>query len=205
MTERTLLNPGDPLPAFTAALPGGRALRLPDALAGPVQRRPVLPGIMRALCPEHAGPLLRYALHLMSGDRQRAEDIAQETLPRAPLHPEAIADRPARPWLVAVARNLAVDSFRARKARPHEVGAGALELPSVPDDADRAPESRAVAEALRSLLPEHRGVLLETYYHGRSVAEAAAVLGITPGTVKFRAFPALGALKLALQERGLAP
>jgi RNA polymerase sigma-70 factor (ECF subfamily) len=161
--------------------------------------------LVRALYSEHAGPLLRYALHLMSGDRQRAEDIVQETLLRAWLHPEAIADRPARPWLFAVARNLAVDSFRARKARPHEVGEGALELLSVPDEAERALESWAVADAIRSLRAEHRGVLLETYYHGRSVAEAAAVLGIPAGTVKSRTFYALRALKLALEERGLAP
>jgi RNA polymerase sigma-70 factor (ECF subfamily) len=161
--------------------------------------------LVRALYSEHAGPLLRYALHLMSGDRQRAEDIVQETLLRAWQHPEAIADRPARPWLFAVARNLAVDSFRARKARPHEVGDGALELLSIPDEADRALESWAVADAIRSLRAEHRGVLLETYYHGRSVAEAAAVLGIPAGTVKSRTFYALRALKLALEERGLAP
>jgi RNA polymerase sigma-70 factor (ECF subfamily) len=161
--------------------------------------------LVRALYAEHAGPLLRYALHLMSGDRQRAEDIVQETLLRAWQHPEAIADRPARPWLFAVARNLAVDSFRARKARPHEVGEGALELLSVPDEAERALESWAVADAIRSLRAEHRGVLLETYYHGRSVAEAAAVLGIPAGTVKSRTFYALRALKLALEERGLAP
>jgi RNA polymerase sigma-70 factor (ECF subfamily) len=161
--------------------------------------------LVRALYEEHAGPLLRYALHLMSGDRQRAEDIVQETLLRAWQHPEAIADRPARPWLFAVARNLAVDSFRARKARPHEVGEGALDLLSVPDEADRALESWAVADAIRSLRAEHRGVLLETYYHGRSVAEAAAVLGIPAGTVKSRTFYALRALKLALEERGLAP
>jgi RNA polymerase sigma-70 factor, ECF subfamily len=161
--------------------------------------------LVRALYTEHAGPLLRYALHLMSGDRQRAEDIVQETLLRAWQHPEAIADRPARPWLFAVAKNLAVDSFRARKARPHEVGEGALELLSVPDEADRALESWAVADAIRSLRAEHRGVLLETYYHGRSVAEAAAVLGIPAGTVKSRTFYALRALKLALEERGLAP
>ncbi len=35
--------------------------------------------LVRALYSEHAGPLLRYALHLTSGDRQRAEDIVQET------------------------------------------------------------------------------------------------------------------------------
>src|SRR5215471_7919686 len=85
------------------------------------QPRPVTDEeLVRALYREHAGPLLRYALHLTSGDRQRAEDLVQETLLRAWMHPDAIADRPARPWLFAVARNLAVDAYRARKARPHE-------------------------------------------------------------------------------------
>jgi RNA polymerase sigma-70 factor (ECF subfamily) len=161
--------------------------------------------LVRALYWEHAGPLLRYALHLTSGDRQRAEDIVQETLLRAWLHPQAITDRPARPWLFAVARNLAVDAHRARQARPHEVGESALQLAAVPDTADRALEAWAVADALRSLRPDHRAVLLETYYRGRSVAEAAAVLGVPAGTVKSRTFYALRALKLALEERGLAP
>jgi RNA polymerase sigma-70 factor, ECF subfamily len=161
--------------------------------------------LVRGLYAEHAAPLLRFALHLSSGDRQRAEDIVQETMLRAWLHPDAIADRPARPWLFAVARNLAVDAYRARQARPHEVGEGALELVPAPDEADRALESWAVADALKALRPEHRSVLLETYYRGKSVAEAAAVLGIPVGTVKSRTFYALRALKLALEERGLAP
>ena len=161
--------------------------------------------LVRALYAEHAAPLLRYALRMTDGDRQRAEDIVQETLLRAWLHPEAIADRPARPWLFAVARNLAVDAHRARKARPHEVGENALTLVPVPDEADRVLESWAVADALAALRPDHRRVLLETYYRGRSVAEAAVVLGIPAGTVKSRAFYALRALKLALEERGLAP
>jgi RNA polymerase sigma-70 factor, ECF subfamily len=67
------------------------------------------------------------------------------------------------------------------------------------------PESRVVADVLRSLRPEHRGVLLETYYRGRSVTEAAAVLGIPAGTVKTRTFSALRSLKLALEDRGLIP
>jgi RNA polymerase sigma-70 factor, ECF subfamily len=161
--------------------------------------------LVRALYDEHAGPLLRFALHLTSGDRQRAEDIVQETLVRAWRHPDAIVSRPARPWLFAVARNLAVDAHRARQARPYEVGEGALALTAVPDTADRALESWAVADALRSLRPDHRAVLLETYYRGRSVSEAAAVLGIPAGTVKSRTFYALKALKLELEERGLAP
>jgi RNA polymerase sigma-70 factor, ECF subfamily len=161
--------------------------------------------LVRTLYAEHAGPLLRYALHLTSGDRQRAEDIVQETLLRAWLHPAAIAERPARPWLFAVARNLAVDAYRARRARPHEVGEAALELVPGPDEAERALESWAVADAVKTLRPDHRRVLLETYYRGKSVAEAATALGVPPGTVKSRTFYALRALKLALEERGLAP
>ena len=161
--------------------------------------------LVRELYAEHAAPLLRYSMRLTGGDRQRAEDIVQETLLRAWTHPRAIAGRPARPWLFAVARNLAVDAHRARRARPQEVGEGALALAAVPDEADRVLESWAVADALSSLRLEHREVLLETYYRGRSVAEAAAVLGIPAGTVKSRAFYALRALKLALEERGLAP
>jgi len=61
----------------------------------------------------------------------------QETIVRAWRHPEALADRPARPWLFAVARNLAVDSYRARQARPPETGQAALELLPADDDADR--------------------------------------------------------------------
>lgn len=160
--------------------------------------------LIRALYADHAGPLLRYVLHLMNGDRQRAEDIVQETLLRAWLHPEAIADRPARPWLFAVARNLAFDAHRARKARPHEVADSALELLPGADETDRVLESWAVGDALASLRPDHRCVLLETYYRGKSVAEAAATLGIPAGTVKSRTFYALRALKLALEERGLA-
>ena len=185
-------------------VPLGMAGRSNTGRRGPL--RPVSDdALVRTLYAEHAGPLLRYSLHLTSGDRQRAEDIVQETLLRAWQHPDAIAERPARPWLFAVARNLAVDAYRARRARPHEVAQVALEFIPAPDEADRALESWAVADALKALRPEHRGVLLETYYRGRSVAEAATVLGIPAGTVKSRTFYALRALKLALEERGLAP
>src|ERR1700760_2367544 len=34
MTQMTVLQPGDPFPSLTVALPGGQTLRLPDALAG---------------------------------------------------------------------------------------------------------------------------------------------------------------------------
>jgi RNA polymerase sigma-70 factor (ECF subfamily) len=178
---------------------------VPNAETAPRSGRVADEAFVRALYAEHGGALLRYALHLTGGDRQRAEDLVQETIVRAWRHPAALAGRPARPWLFAVARNLAVDSYRARQARPQEAGQAALELLPADDDADRTLESWAVADALASLRPDHRRVIVETYYRGCSVAEAAATLGIPAGTVKSRTFYALKALKLALQERGLAP
>jgi RNA polymerase sigma-70 factor, ECF subfamily len=160
---------------------------------------------IRALYAEHGGALLRYALHLTGGDRQRAEDIVQETMVRAWRYPEAVAGRPVRPWLFAVARNLAVDAYRARQSRPPETGRAALELLPADDGPDRTLESSALAEVLASLRLEHRKLIIECHYRGCSVAEAAATLGIPVGTVKTHMFCALKALKAALQERGLVP
>lgn len=149
--------------------------------------------------------MLGYVLRLTDGDRHQAEDVVQETLLRAWRHPAALEDRPIRPWLFTVARNLVVDAHRARRARPLETGDAGLTSVPAADDIGRALESWMFAEALADLSAEHRTVLIETYYRGRSVAEAASALGIPPGTVKSRSYYALRALKLALEERGLAP
>lgn len=161
---------------------------------------------LRALLDEHGAALLRHLLPLTEGDRGRAEDLVQETLLRAWRHPEALnPDRgPVRPWLFAVARNLAIDARRSRRSRPREVSDEALAVVPDPDDElERAVESWTVAEGLLALRPEHRQVLLEVYFRARPVKEAAHVLGIPPGTVKSRTYYALRALRLALEERGI--
>jgi RNA polymerase sigma-70 factor (ECF subfamily) len=160
---------------------------------------------LRTLYDQHAAPLLSYALRLTGGDRGRSEDIVQETLLRAWRHPEALdpSRGPVRSWLFTVARNVAVDAHRARRARPVEVGDEALAAVPAVDEIEQALDSWLVSDALATLSPDHRAVLVETYYRGRSVAEAAAVLGVPPGTVKSRTFYALRALKLALEERGV--
>jgi len=107
---------------------------------------------MGELFDQHGGPLLAYALQLTSGDRQRAEDVVQETLLRAWRHPEALQPNRGSPraWLRTVARNVAFDDYRARQARPREVGIELADrVPEPGDDAiDRALEAWIIAEAL---------------------------------------------------------
>lgn len=161
--------------------------------------------LLRRLWDEHAGPLLGFVLRLNGGDRGAAEDVVQETLLQAWRHPEALdpARGPLRPWLFTVARRLVIDQHRARRARPPEVGDdGLADLPA-DDGIDAALDRWVIADALDSLTAVHREALLHTYYAGRTVTEAARVLGVPPGTVKSRVFYALKALKLALEERGV--
>lgn len=72
---------------------------------------------MRALYREHAGPLLAYVLRLVAGDRQRAEDVVQETLIRAWKNAGSLnrATGSVRPWLVTVARRIVIDGHRSRR------------------------------------------------------------------------------------------
>jgi len=160
---------------------------------------------LRALYDAHAPALLGYALRLTDGDRMRAEDIVQETLVRAWRHLDQLDDdrAPIRPWLFTVAQRLAIDAHRARRARPTEVGDALLEVLPGLDELEHTLDRIIVTDALDSLSPEHRAVIVETYYRGRSVAETARVLGIPPGTVKSRCYYALRGLALALAERGV--
>jgi len=159
--------------------------------------------VVRAVYAEHGAALLRYALRL-TGDRGHAEDLVQEAVLRAWRHAHQLerSNRPLRPWLFTVVANLAADRRRALRSRPVEIGGSVPpELPAA-DELDRAVQQWQVADALASLSAQHRAVLLETYYRGRSIAEASATLGIPAGTVKSRSYYALRALRLALQERG---
>lgn len=157
---------------------------------------------LAALQREHGRPLFALLVRLCDGDRQRAEDLVQETLVRAWQHPEALRAEnfdSVRPWLLTVARRLAIDARRARQARPAEVGDAVLENARViSDHAERAAATLDVREAVKTLTPEHREVLVLVYFQGASVTEAATALGIPPGTVKSRAYYALRALRRVL-------
>jgi len=161
--------------------------------------------LVRALHDAHGEALYSFCLSF-TGDPQRAEDIVQEVLIRAWRNAARLRrdQRPVRPWLFTVARNLLTDAHRAAQARPALVSDDtAVERLPGRDDIGRAVESWTIAEALGRLSAEHREVLVQAHWMGRSVGEIAEVLAIPPGTVKSRTYYALRAMRLALEEMGL--
>lgn len=174
---------------------------LPPTPGEPGQPAPsTMPEPVSELWRTHGSVLMRFAQKLTLGDRQRAEDIVQETLLRAWRHPEVLgAGRtPIRPWLFTVTRRVAIDMWRAR-ARTEEIVNG--KLPDKADPADyieRSITSLDVRAALASLSPAHRRIIIEIYYNNRSVAETARLLGVPPGTVKSRAHYATRQLRRVL-------
>ncbi|GEP48816.1 sigma-70 family RNA polymerase sigma factor [Microbacterium saccharophilum] len=158
---------------------------------------------LTALYDAHAGSVWRYVVHL-TGDRTGADDVVQETLLRAWRSPRILEQDPAtmRSWLFTVARHLVIDEVRSAHHR-HEQAVSELPERARSDDTDALFEAILIEEALATLTPEHRAVIVTAYYGGRSIAQAAVELGVPEGTVKSRLHYALRALRLAFQERGV--
>lgn len=164
--------------------------------------------LMRQLHEQHAGALWGYCLRLTGNDRARAEDVVQETLLRAWRSASVLDESQGsvRAWLFTVARNIVIDDWRSKRAHSELPVADVADLAESGDHADQTDQlllSWVVADAVTALSPQHRAVLMECYYRGRSVAEAARRLGVPEGTVKSRTHYALRALRMALEEMGV--
>lgn len=160
--------------------------------------------LMTALYRENAAVLHAFALRYVD-DPARADDVVQETLLRAWRNLERIDPRRGSPraYLMTIARNVITDQWRASRARPQTLVANPPEPPTA-DDVDAALERWLIDEALCRLTDEHRGVIQVLYYDGRTVQEAAHLLGIPPGTVKSRSYYAVRALRAAFDELGVS-
>jgi RNA polymerase sigma-70 factor (ECF subfamily) len=122
-------------------------------------------------------------------------DIAEEILHDAYLRiwHNAAAFSPQRgtamTWMVAIARNAALDRLRRQR---REVPLDELPDYEAPTDEAKGPaalalasaEGRALAACLEQLDPEQRNCVLLAYHHGLTHEELAARLGRPAGTVK---------------------
>jgi RNA polymerase sigma factor (sigma-70 family) len=139
------------------------------------------------------------------GDAALAEDVAQETLVRVWRHAAVFDPRRGRvgSWVLTIARNLAIDAVRLRKAVPIDPE---LLVGLVPASAEPSPEDSATVDdsvsrlrvVLERLAPEQRRALLLAAFYGRTAAEISAQESIPLGTAKTRIRTALGKVRAAL-------
>ena len=161
----------------------------------------------------------RYYEHIYAYAARRlgpdlGEDVASETFliaydRRDTFDPDRAE---ARPWLYGIAANLIMRHSRseARRlkalARGAEPGVGPDESDAVAGRVDATVARARLAAALRRLSHADREVLLLVAWAGLNQQEAAAALGIPPGTARSRLHRARRAMREALgtdQEEAL--
>jgi RNA polymerase sigma-70 factor (ECF subfamily) len=130
--------------------------------------------------------LRRYALAL-TGNRDAADDLVQDTLERAWSRIAMWQRRgDVRAWLFSILHNLFIDRLRADRRSPIDPGSEAPDPVPV-----RAPQSdmlevRDLDRALMALPVEQREVLLLVAVEQMSYEQVAATLRIPAGTVMSR-------------------
>ena len=135
-------------------------------------------------------------------NQQDAADLAQETFVRVwEQRSKYRLQAEFRPWLFAIAVNLARNRLRWWKRRP-EVALEAWSGVGQSEDAAQSTEAKERANAVRdaiSRLPRDlREAVVLSEYQGMSHAEIAATVGATPKAVESRLYRARAALKKTL-------
>jgi RNA polymerase sigma-70 factor, ECF subfamily len=147
---------------------------------GALQLREEMTADLTQLFEQYYDSLVRM-LYRRTGDRDRAEDLAQETFARAVAAPP---NNP-RPWLFAVALNLVREDGRKNVRQGRRLELLRADSPPViaPDEEfDRNERSAAVRSALAMLNDRDREALL-LKAEGFNYQEIAATLGLSKGAV----------------------
>ena len=135
----------------------------------------------------------------MLGDAQDAEDCFQETFLRALRHRSGPLVRQPRPWLYAIAGNVARSHLaRRRKEQDRRVDPD-VELAAA-DAADGRDRLAAVRRAVDALPARQRQALVLRRYQGLSYDEVARVLGGSPATARANVYQAVRKLREAFPE-----
>ncbi len=179
-----------------------------DYLAGDV-------GAFRALIDRYHEALFRFLFRLM-GSRQAAEDAFQETFLQVHQSLDTFdCSRRFKPWLFTIAANKGRDAHRrqARRAtvslshRTNDGPGGALvdllaiDIPEADSRLMAEEQSRMVQQAIDTLSPRLREILLLAYFQKMSYQQLADSFEIPLGTVKSRLHAAVAAFAKAWQTQ----
>jgi len=152
-------------------------------------------GEERQLDPEaasaHIDTLFRTAC-AMSGSRDLAEDLVQETYVKVLARPRLLRRDDDLGYMIKALRNTWYSHLRdERKRREATTGGGdanELNVPTTRADPEASYETTEVLEAVAELPPQYREAVAAVDVAGLSYAEAARALGVRQGTVMSRLY-----------------
>ncbi len=165
---------------------------------------------------ERHTPRIRNYIRLMVRDTERAEDLTQDVLIKAVrMIDENRYTESGRflSWILRIAHNMTIDSFRAAKSRPvtNEAEAG-YDIIGAQRQTEAAAEEQLInletqeqVRALIHLLPEdQREVVQLRYYNDLSFREISEQTGVSINTALGRMRYALINLRKLIKERKLS-
>ncbi len=156
-------------------------------------------GVEQAL--PHIPRLRRYA-RLLTGNRERADDLVQDTLERACRKWSLWSPQPGvgsglRGWLLSMMHNVFVNQVRAA---PNETLLDEQAEEATHEPFAHTPERLDLQAALAQLSPGLREIILLVCVEECTYAEAALVLGVPVGTVMSRLSRAREKLRELMDE-----
>jgi RNA polymerase sigma-70 factor (ECF subfamily) len=161
---------------------------------------------MQVLFARHHVKVYRFALRLVRNE-SAAEDLISEVFFDVWRQAGKFEGRSAvSTWLLSIARFKALSALRKRgEAELDDERASAIEDQSDDPEVTLAKKDKGAAlrQCLSGLSAEHREIIDLVYYHEKSVAEVASIVGIPEATVKTRMFYARKKLSELLKERGI--
>jgi RNA polymerase sigma-70 factor (ECF subfamily) len=150
----------------------------------------------------HGGELLGFARRSLFSS-SNAEDAVQETFARAWRSRSRFDPTlgSLRTWLFTIERRVIID-IGTRQTKTQTVPLDQSDDPAAEDHLETAMLGWQMESALQRLDPEHRMIITELYFNGRSGREVAELFAIPEGTVRSRTFYALRMLRLLFEEAG---
>ena len=140
---------------------------------------------------------LRRVAYALCGDWHRADDLLQTALVKLYVAWPRVRRTGSED---AYVRRILVRAGIDESRRPWRRERATDELPEQPaPEATGVEERSALFEALQALPPQQRAAVVLRHWLGLSVAETAAELGISEGTVKSHTSRGLAALRLTME------
>jgi len=157
-------------------------------------------GAFRILVEKYRDMLMGTA-YLILRDRQLTEEIVQETVLKMWKKLPSLRDSSSlKPWLMRILINEANQQFRKKKIAtvPLEEASEIPDASNIDESLIQGENHQLLREAMASLSPEQKEVIILRYFSDLTVPEIAAATSIPEGTIRSRLSRALDRLYMTI-------